>query len=94
MVKNKNLPDLAAHPQSGLSLSLSLSLSLPRRLGPIKAGLTSLLSPTPFILKVPPGSCRGWTLAGKGTLENYIEPQKTKSDKKKSPEKKQQGINI
>ena len=29
MVKNKNLPDLAAHPQSGLSLSLSLSLSLP-----------------------------------------------------------------
>ena len=27
MVKNKALPDSAAHPQSGLSLSLSLSLA-------------------------------------------------------------------
>ena len=35
------------------------------RFGPIKAGITCLLSlsPTPFILRVPPGSCRGWTLA-------------------------------
>ena len=46
-----------------LSLSLSVSLSLPRRLGPIKAGLMCLLSPTPFIPRVPPGSCWGWTLA-------------------------------
>ena len=39
------------------------------RLGPIKAGLMCLLSlslsllPIPFILRVPPGSCRGWTPA-------------------------------
>ena len=68
MVKNKALPDsarLCCTPPSGHSLSVSLSLSLPYRLGPIKAGLTCLLSPTPFILRVPLGSCRGWTLAGK-----------------------------
>ena len=54
-------PRLVTH-----SLSLSLSLSLPRRLGPIKAGLMCLLSLslTPFILRVSPGSCRGWTAAG------------------------------
>ena len=37
------------------------------RLGPIKAGLTCLLSlslsPMPFILRVSPGSCWGWTPA-------------------------------
>ena len=52
MVKNKGLPDFARLCQtlqtlpSGHSLchSLSLSLSLPRRFGPIKAGLTCLLS--------------------------------------------------
>ena len=46
------------HPPSGHSLSLSL----PRRLGPIKAGLTCplSLSPTPFIPRVSPGSRRGW----------------------------------
>ena len=47
-VKNKTLPDSARpckHPCLViLSLSLSLSLSLPHRLGPIKAGLTCLLS--------------------------------------------------
>ena len=37
-----------------VSLSLSLSLSLPRRLGPIKAGLMCPLSLTPFILRVSP----------------------------------------
>ena len=61
MVKNKDLPDSAAPPV--WSLSLSLSLSLPRRLGPIKAGLTCLLLPMPLILRVPPGSCWGWTPA-------------------------------
>ena len=45
MVKNKDLPDSAAHPQSGLSHSLSLPPPPPRRLGPINAGLTCLLSP-------------------------------------------------
>ena len=64
---------------------LSLSLPpLPRRLGPINAGLTCRLSPTPFILRVPPGSYRGWTLAGKGTFENYMEPQKQRVAPKKS----------
>ena len=46
MVKNKALPDSARpckHPCL-VTLSLSLSLSLPRRLGPMKAGLTCLLS--------------------------------------------------
>ena len=33
------------------------------RLGPIKAGLTCLLSLMPFILRVPPGSSQGWTPA-------------------------------
>ena len=48
MVKNKALPDSARpcqtllHPLSGHSFSLSLFLT--RRLGPIKAGLTCLLS--------------------------------------------------
>ena len=48
MVKNKALPDSARTCCTpclvtlSLSLSLFLSLSLPRRLGPIKAGLTSL----------------------------------------------------
>ena len=98
MVKNKDLPDSAAHPQSGHSLSLSLcvclclclslsvylSLSLPCRLGPIKPGLMCLLLPTQFILRVPPGSCRGWTSAGKGTFENYMEPQKQRVAPKKS----------
>ena len=67
MVKNKALPDSASCTPHlvTISLSLSLSLSLPRRLGPIKAGLTCLLSlaRTPFILRVPPGSCQGWTPA-------------------------------
>ena len=56
MIKNKGLPDSAAPP----IWSLSLSLSIPHRLGPIKAGLTCLLSLslTPFILRVPPGSCQ------------------------------------
>ena len=58
MVKNKALPDSSrlSAPPSGHSLSLSFSLS-PRRLGPIKAGLTSLslantihLEGTPWIL--------------------------------------------
>ena len=65
MVKNKALPDSSrlSAPLSGHSLSLFLSL--PHRFGPIKAGLMCLLSlsPTPFILRVPPGSCRGWTPA-------------------------------
>ena len=61
MVKNKGLPDaarLCCTPTSGHSPCLSLSLS-PRRLGPIKAGLTCLLSladpvhpeGTPWILR-------------------------------------------
>ena len=41
MVKNKALPDSASCTPVW---SLFLSLSLPRRLGPIKAGLTCLLS--------------------------------------------------
>ena len=65
MVKNKALPDSSrlSAPPSGHSLSLSFSLLC--RFGPIKVGLTCLLflSPTPFILRVPPGSCRGWTPA-------------------------------
>ena len=46
MVKSKAWPVSArlSAPPSGQSLSLSLSLSLPRRLGPIKAGLMCLLS--------------------------------------------------
>ena len=61
MVKNKALPDSA---RLGCTPNLvTLSLSLPRRLGPIKSGLTCLLSPMPFILRVPPGSCGGWTPA-------------------------------
>ena len=59
MIKNKDFPDCCT---PGL-VTLSLSLSLPRRLGPIKAGLTCLLLPTLFILRVPPGSCQGWTPA-------------------------------
>ena len=44
------------------------------RFGPIKAGLMCLLSlsPTPFILVVPPGSCRGWTPAPRGWWILYI----------------------
>ena len=66
MVKIKHcqtLPDPANTPV--WLFTLSLSLSLPDRLGPIKASLTCLLSlsPTPFILRVSPGSCRGWTPA-------------------------------
>ena len=40
------------------------------RLGPIKDGLTCLLSLllTPFILRVPPGSCQGWTPAAKQSM--------------------------
>ena len=39
MVKNKALPDLAAHPQSGFSLSLSLILFILRvPLDPAEAG--------------------------------------------------------
>ena len=74
-VKNKALSDSAAPLVWSLSLSvcLSLSLSLPRRLDPIRAGLMCLLSSMPFILRVPPGSCLGWTPAdsgeGKGVLE-------------------------
>ena len=75
MVKNKDLPDSAAHPQSGLSLSVSVSVSL---------SLSIYLPPSPFILRVPPGSCRGWTPAGKGTFENYMEPQKQRVAQKKS----------
>ena len=41
MVKNKALPDSA---RPCCNPVWSLSLSLPRRLGPIKAGLTCLLS--------------------------------------------------
>ena len=44
MVKNKALPDSDASSVWSLSLSLSFSLSLPHRLGPIKDGLTCLLS--------------------------------------------------
>ena len=43
-VKNKALPDSARLCNPPSSHSLSLSLSLPHRLGPIKAGLTCLLS--------------------------------------------------
>ena len=65
--KNKSLPDSARLCTPRL-VSHSFSLSLPLRHGPIKAGLTCLLSlsPMPFILKVPPGSCRGWTPAKRG----------------------------
>ena len=71
MVKNKGLPDaarLCCTPTSGHSPSHSLSFSLslsPRRLGPIKAGLTCLLSladavhpeGTPWILRrLDPGT--------------------------------------
>ena len=61
-VKNKALPDSARLGCTPVSHSLSLSLVI-LRLGPIKAGLMHLLSlsPMPFILRVPPGSCRGWT---------------------------------
>ena len=74
MVKNKALPDSARLCTPRL-VTLCLSFSLPHRLGPIKANLTCLLSlslslslslarsPTPFILRVSPGSCRGWTPA-------------------------------
>ena len=63
MVKNKALPDSA---RPCCNPVWSLSLSLPRRLGPIKAGLTCLLTPTPFILMVLPGSCWDWTPAAQG----------------------------
>ena len=46
MVKNKALPDSARLCTPRL-VTLSLSLSLPRRLGPIKASLTCLLSLSP-----------------------------------------------
>ena len=84
MVKNKALPDSSrlSAPLSGHSLSLSLSLSLPRRFGPIKAGLMCLLSlsPMPFILRVRPGSCRGWTLANFLEEITLIEICHTKKD--------------
>ena len=65
MVKNKAFPDSARLCQTLCTPIWSFFLSLPRRLGPIKASLTCLLSlsPTLFILRVPPGSCRGWTPA-------------------------------
>ena len=44
MVINKAWPDSARLSAPLASHSLSLSLSLPRRLGPIKAGLMCLLS--------------------------------------------------
>ena len=59
MVKNKALPDSArhcTHPRLVI-LSLSLSLSLVSRVFSLS------LSPMPFILRVSPGSYRGWTLA-------------------------------
>ena len=73
----QTLPDPARpckHPHLVI-LSLSLSLSLPRRLGPIKAGLTCLLSLSRqrhSSYTVPPGSCRGWTPAA------YISRRKTR----------------
>ena len=62
--KIKHGQTLLYTPVWGLSLSLSL-LPTPfiLRLGPIKADLTCLLLMMPFILRVPPGSCRGWTPA-------------------------------
>ena len=67
MVKNKGLPDSARpckHPRLVIH-SLSFSLS-PWQTWPYqgKSYVSSLsLSPTPFILRVSPGSCRGWTPA-------------------------------
>ena len=59
MVKNKALPDSAEPP--GLVWSLSLS---PSQTWPYQgwSHMSSLL-PTLVILRVPPGSCRGWTPA-------------------------------
>ena len=72
MVKNKALPDSARLCTPRL---VTLSLSLPRRFGPVKAGLTCLcllsLSPTLFILRVPPGSCWGWTPAWPYTASEF-----------------------
>ena len=76
VVKNKALPDSARpckHPRLVI-LSLSLSLSLPRRLGPIKAGLTCLLSLSRqrhSSYTVPPGSCQGWTPASHTLGKKY-----------------------
>ena len=69
MVKNKALPDSArllhcppATP-SGHSLSPFLSLSLADLALSRLVSRVFSLSLMPFILRVPPGSCRGWTLA-------------------------------
>ena len=70
MVKNKALPDsarLCTPCLVTLSLSLSPFLSLsPSQTWPYQgwSHMSSLsLSRMPFILRVPPGSCRGWTPA-------------------------------
>ena len=80
MVKNKALPDSARlcqnlqTPLSGHSLSLSLSFCLPPSKTWTYQGWSHVfslcLSLTPFMLRVPPGSCWGWTLAiiGKALL--------------------------
>ena len=67
-VKNEDLPDSAARPPpphlvSLLSLSLSLFLSLSLADLALSRLVSRLFSLTPFILRVPPGSCRGWTPA-------------------------------
>ena len=62
MVKNKALPD-SAPPVWSLSLSLA-DLALSRLASRVfSLSLSLSLSPMPFILRVPPGSCRGWTPA-------------------------------
>ena len=67
MVKNKALPDSARpckHPRLviwSFSLSLSPSQSWPYQGWSHVSSLS--LSPTPFIPRVSPGSCRGWTPA-------------------------------
>ena len=80
MVKNKTLPDSARlcqnlqTPLSGHSLSLSLSFCLSPSKTWTYQGWSHVfslcLSLTPFMLRVPPGSCWGWTLAiiGKALL--------------------------
>ena len=64
MVKNKALLDSARlcqtlqTPPSGHSLSLS-----PSQIWPYQGWSHVSFSPTLFILRAPPGSCRGWTPA-------------------------------